>query len=292
MRIASVSDIHTDFEENREVLPKLAAEIYSKQPDVVIVAGDVSHKNDRIERALVALSYVAERVAYIPGNHDLWFDVAFAPGRRDLNTWDRYRGELRELVERVGAHYLPASPLVIGNVAIAGTCGWYDYSFAPESIRTSIGDRALAAKQFGGVMWSDARFIAFRDPSGELMPDADVARTMEHELSSQLKTIDEDPAVEHAVVVTHHQPFDEVVTHTGTLPWEFFNAFMGSTSLGRIIRGAKKPKVAIYGHTHLVGETNIDHLRVYGTPLGYPRERKGLSLEEVLRTRIGWVELP
>ena len=291
MRIASISDIHTDFAENREVLVKLAAEIHRLEADVVIVAGDVSHKNDRIERALVALSYVAKRVAYIPGNHDLWFDVPHAPSRRELNTWDRYRSELRELVERIGAHYLPASPLVIDRVAIAGTCGWYDYSLAPEPIRASIGEEALAAKMFGGVMWSDARFIAFRGRDGELMPDAEAARTMEHELAAQLDAIDGDPAIDHCIAVTHHLPFDDVVTHTGTLPWEFFNAFMGSSELGRIIQRAKKVRNVIYGHTHLVGETWIDQLRVFGTPLGYPRERKGLSLEEVLATRIGWIEL-
>src|SRR5690606_33925968 len=123
---------------------------------------------------------------------------------------------------------------------------------------------ALAQKQFGGVMWSDARFIAFRDGRGELMADADVARTMELELSAQLEQVDGHPGVEHTVVVTHHQAFDEVVMHTGTLPWEFFNAFMGSRALGRIIRNARKSRVAIYGHTHVVGETIIDQLRVFG----------------------------
>jgi predicted phosphodiesterase len=290
VRIASVSDIHTDFAENRDVMVKLAAEIHRRQADVVIVAGDVSHKNERIERALVALSYVAGRVAYIPGNHDLWFDVPHAPSRPELNTWDRYRSELRDLVEKNGAHYLPASPLVIDRVAIAGTCGWYDYSLAPEAIRSSIGEEALAAKTFGGVMWSDARFIAFRE-GDRLMGDAQVARRMESELREQLEGIDADPDVDTCIAVTHHLPFDDVVTHTGTLPWEFFNAFMGSSSLGRIIRASKKARVAIYGHTHLVGDTTIGGLRVYGTPLGYPRERKGLSLEEVLATRIGWIEI-
>jgi Icc-related predicted phosphoesterase len=291
VRIASVSDIHTDFAENRDVMVKLAAEIYHRGADVVIVAGDVSHKNDRIERALVALSYVAGRVAYLPGNHDLWFDVPHAPSNKGINTWARYRSELRELAEKIGAHYLPASPLVIDRVAIAGTCGWYDYSLAPEAIRTSIGDEALAAKTFGGVMWSDARFIAFRNGDAALMSDAEVARQMEAELAEQLRAIDDDPAIDQCVVVTHHLPFDEVVTHTGTLPWEFFNAFMGSSSLGRIIKETKKAKVAIYGHTHLVGERTIDRLRVFGTPLGYPRERKGLTLDEVVATRIGWIEL-
>ena len=43
---------------------KLAAEIYRREGDVVIVAGDVSHKNDRIERALVQLKSPA---AVVPG---------------------------------------------------------------------------------------------------------------------------------------------------------------------------------------------------------------------------------
>lgn len=291
MLIASISDIHTDFPENREVLVKLAAEIHRREPDVLIVAGDVSHRNDRIARALKALCVVAPQVAYIPGNHDLWFDVPSARSRPELNTWVRYREELRDLVEGIGVHYLPAGPLLHGNVAVVGTCGWYDYSMTPDAIRTSIGEEALAAKQFGGVMWSDARFIAFRDSAGGLMEDRAVARAMEVELEAHLGQVDANPEVEHAVVVTHHQPFDEVVTHTGTLPWEFFNAFMGSRGLGRVIKGARKARVAIYGHTHLVGETVIDQLRVFGTPLGYPRERKGLSLEDVLETRIGWVEL-
>ena len=87
MLIASVSDIHTDFPENRDALVKLATEIYTRGADLVIVAGDVSHKDDRITRALRAFKEVCEQVAYIPGNHDLWFDVPFAPARKDLNTF-------------------------------------------------------------------------------------------------------------------------------------------------------------------------------------------------------------
>src|SRR5262245_46807230 len=132
MLIASLSDIHTDFEENRDVVVKLAAHIHREKADVVIVAGDVSHKNDRINRALRALRETAKTVAYVPGNHDLWFDVPFAPERADLDTWHRYHVELKELTEAAGAHYLPAGPLVIGDLAIVGSCGGYDYSLAPE----------------------------------------------------------------------------------------------------------------------------------------------------------------
>lgn len=289
MLIASLSDIHTDFEENRDVVVKLASHIHREKADVVIVAGDVSHKNDRINRALRALREAAGVIAYVPGNHDLWYDVPFAPERSDLDTWHRYHTELRALTEAAGAHYLPASPLVLGDVAIVGSCGWYDYSLAPPWLRSSISEETLAAKQFGGVMWSDARFIAFRDHEGRLMRDGEVARKMESELREHIDSVEANAAVKQVVVATHHQAFYEVVQRTGTLPWEFFNAFMGSTGLGEVIKTCSKARTAIYGHSHVVGEHRIGELRVYGTPLGYPRERKGLSPDDVLRTRIGWI---
>ncbi len=291
MRIASVSDLHTDYPENRDAVVKLAIAIHEGKADVLVVAGDVSHKNDRIRRTLAALKEAAPIVAYIPGNHDLWFDVPFAPAREDLDTWDRYRRELEEVATSAGAHYLPSGPLYVGDVAIVGTCGWYDYSLMPEALREGIGREALESKQYGGVMWSDARFVAFRDATGALMSDIDVARQMERELLAHVAEAETRAGVEHIVAVTHHQPFDRVVTHTGQMPWEFFCAFMGSEGLGAVIQSSDKIRHAIYGHTHIVGDHDIDGVRVYGTALGYPRERHGLTEEEVVATRVGWIEL-
>lgn len=291
MRIATVSDLHTDFPENREDVVKLALAIHRAKADLVIVAGDVSHKNDRIQRTLVALRETAGQVAYLPGNHDLWFDVPDAPGRPELDTWDRYHRELKALAEGAGAHYLPAGPLHLAQVAVVGTCGWYDYSLMPPAMRQSMDDRILAAKQFGGLQWSDARFIAFRDAGGALMSDVEVARRMERELAAQLERVEAQPEVAHVVVATHHQPFYEVVARTGTLPWEYFNAFMGSTGLGEVIKRSSKVRAVVYGHSHVVGSHEVSGLRVYGTPMGYPRERKGLDDKALVETRIGWIEL-
>jgi len=45
---------------------KLASEIHGKGADVVIIAGDVSHKNDRITRALLAFREAAPTVQLRP----------------------------------------------------------------------------------------------------------------------------------------------------------------------------------------------------------------------------------
>ncbi len=291
MRIATVSDLHTDFVENREAVVKLAVAIHKGAADVVVVAGDVSHKDERIDRALRAFKQVASQVAYIPGNHDLWFDVPLAAGRAELNTWHRYHHELKAVCEGAGAHYLPAEPMVLGPTAIVGSCGWYDYSFMAPEFRAQVDDMALALKTFDGLMWSDARFIAFRDAEGNLMPDPLVARQMEAELEQHLSKMDADDHIHNVVAVTHHQPFYEVVSRTGTMPWEYFCAFMGSAGLGKAIRSSPKVKIAVYGHTHVLGRHELDGLVVYGTPLGYPRERRGLSDDALADTRVGWIDV-
>ncbi|MEO1336835.1 MAG: metallophosphoesterase [Myxococcota bacterium] len=291
MRIATVSDLHTDFAENRSAVVKLAVAIHAGSADVVVVAGDVSHKDERIDRALRAFSEVTAQVAYIPGNHDLWYDVPLAASRSDLNTWRRHDVELRAICEGAGAHYLPESPLIMGRTALVGSCGWYDYSLMAPAFREQFDDAALALKTLDGLMWSDARFIAFRDEGGHLMPDPAIARQMEDRFIEQLTQMDANDEVDSVVAVTHHQPFYEVVSRTGQMPWEYFCAFMGSKGLGEAIRNCRKAKYAVYGHSHIPGRLDMDGLVTYGTPLGYPRERRGLTDEQLTETRIGWIEL-
>lgn len=290
MRIATVSDLHTDFSENRDLLVRLATEIHARSVDVLVVAGDVSHVDDRIDRALRALAAVAPRLVYLPGNHDLW-ETAIADGLV-TDTWQRYTTHLRGLAEAATAHYLPAAPLVVGDVALVGTCGWYDYSFAEPWVLEQVGEAALAKKKLGPMAWSDAAYVSFRHPDGQPMADAEVARRMEAALAEQLAQVEADPSVRRVVVVTHHQPFREVVRRSGSLPWEYFCAFMGSEGLGRtILAHSAKLHTVVYGHSHIVAEHHIAGHRVYGTALGYPRERKGLDVEAIVRSRIGWIEL-
>lgn len=269
---------------------RLAAEIHTRGAELVIIAGDISHRDDRIDRAVRAFREVAPQVAYIPGNHDLW--SVPAPGERTRpDAWVRYRRDLRGLVESAGGHYLPAEPLRLGTTSVVGSTGWYDYSFAPEWILEVQPELRFEDRRFGPVVWSDRRYVNFLAPDGQTMSDPEVARVMEAELAAALAEVQSDDAVDQVVVVTHVQPFAEVVHRTGSLPWEYFTAFMGSRRLGEIILGASKVKAAIHGHSHVLRSELIAGRRVYGTALGYPRERRGLSLEEVVRTRIGWLEV-
>ncbi|MEM1022379.1 MAG: metallophosphoesterase [Myxococcota bacterium] len=282
MRLASVSDLHVDHPENRALLPRLVARIHEGGADVVLVVGDVSHRDHHIARTLEAFRLGVGTVVFVPGNHEL-----FEPGRRP-DAWPRYRRTLRRLTEEAGAHYLPAGPLKLGGVAVCGTCGWYDHSFLAPRFRDQIDAAALREKAWGGMVWSDAKYVAFRDPEGRPQDDAQVARRMEADLEAQLKEAGSWSDVRAVVVATHHLAYEAAVHRTGTLPWEFFNAFMGSRRLGSIISAAPKVRTAVFGHTHRPSDQIVDGIRVVGTPLGYPRERR--EDDDIAHTRVHWME--
>ena len=122
------------------------------------------------------------------------------------------------------------------------------------------------------------------------MSDADVARSMEDSLSEQLAELQDTHQVKRIVCATHHQQYEQTVRRAGVLPWEFFNAFMGTRRMGEVIDEHPKIGHVIYGHTHSVGDRWVGSRRVFGTPLGYPRERAGIADEEIVRTRIGWID--
>lgn len=292
MRIASVSDLHVDFAENRDALVRLATAIHRIGVDLVIVAGDVSHVDDHIARALRAFRVAAPCVAYLPGNHDLWFVRRDAGTDPEVDSWRRYRKDLRALVEAEDCHYLPAGPLELGRIAVVGSTGWYDHSLLRPELRSSVDPVALESKQLGGAVWSDARFAVFRGLDGAPMSDEAVARRMESELAAQIEDVDANPDIEHVVVATHVLAFREALGPPKGLPWDFFDAFMGSTRLGDVVRSSKKVRAAIYGHTHRPGAFVIDGIQVHGTPLGYPRERRGIAPDTIPDRAIGWIELP
>lgn len=71
-RVFAVSDLHTDYQRNLDWLRNLHAS--ATQDDILIVAGDVTHRLDRLEESLAILKGKYAHVLYTPGNHDLWLE--------------------------------------------------------------------------------------------------------------------------------------------------------------------------------------------------------------------------
>ena len=94
-RVWLTSDVHTDRENNMAWCKKLPKHPHG---DVLIVAGDLSHRLEIIEETLTVFTQRFTRVYFIPGNHDLWMNNDDPPGS---NSVDKIHAII-ELCDRLG----------------------------------------------------------------------------------------------------------------------------------------------------------------------------------------------
>ncbi|HWE26994.1 MAG TPA: metallophosphoesterase, partial [Polyangia bacterium] len=126
MRLVVTSDLHV--EHHPEVVAMVAERARALEPDVLVVAGDVSAKLETLEAALAALRPAAPRLLFVPGNHDLW-TLPGAPTSRA-----RYERDIPAACARAGADAVGTEPIAIDGVVFCGVTGWYDYSLRNQEL--------------------------------------------------------------------------------------------------------------------------------------------------------------
>src|SRR6186713_2723152 len=124
MRVFALSDVHVDFDENAQWILGISKLDY--QDDVLILAGDLTHKQPLLEWCLSTLAVRFKRVLFVPGNHDLW-----VLGESQEKTSLQKFMEVAASVEASGASM---QPFVRGAARIAPLFSWYDYSFGAPSM--------------------------------------------------------------------------------------------------------------------------------------------------------------
>ena len=282
MRLAFTSDLHVDH--HPEVVDLVAERARELEADVLVVAGDLSSREARIEEALARLARGAPRVAFVPGNHDLWVREGEADSRR------RYEEGIPALCERAGVACLTAGAIEVAGVTILGQTGWYDYSLADAELGISIDEYRRG--RYGKLFWTDKQLV--RWPGAD---DEAITAWMAARLASDLAAAPRDRP---AVVVTHMLPFVELAT-SRPLPWGFVRGFLGAASLGRAIAeavaGGLEIAHVIAGHTHFARrvELELGGRRVIAetSPIGYPREvaRQAPDLAAHVARRVRVIEV-
>lgn len=288
MRIVLTSDLHVDH--HPEVISLIAARVEALAPEVLVVAGDVSHDLATLESALAALKRSAPRLVFVPGNHDLWC------GRQAgaATSRQRFEREIPDACARAGCDSLGAAPVEIGGVAFVGVTGWYDYSLRSLALDGTVSDDNYRRGALGHMRWNDKAHVIWPDDDGVKLEDPAICAAQVALLERQLAEAGTRPTV----AVTHHLPFAELVTSRGELPWDFINAFMGSSRLGEALVRAPNLKLACAGHTHFRKRAVVagaaGEFAVEVSPVGYPREyarMAGLTLAERVADRVIAIDL-
>jgi len=243
MRILALSDLHTDFRENRLLLEQLSGVTY--QQDILIAAGDISDRLETLKSTLTLLRAKFQKVFYVPGNHELWV-------RKGGHTSIEKFFSVLALCETLD---IQTSPEKVDTTWIVPLFSWYEPQFDADD---SADSNAL-----GG--WADFYFCKW--PPGLEQVSAFFLRMNEPRLRSY-----DGPVIS----FSHFLPRRDLLPAVERLKFKGLPKVAGCAALDAQIRSLKSG-VHVFGHSHIQCDRVIDGVRYIQNPLRYPRERYHLS---------------
>lgn len=239
MRVFALSDIHVDYDANARWVDQLSTADY--RDDVLILAGDVTHRPPLFAQCLSAFAARFAHVLFVPGNHDLW-----VLGDDEAKTsLDKFR-EVTALAQECGASL---EPLDVDGFHIAPLFGWYDYSFGEPGEELQR-------------VWAD--FRACRWPEG--FTTADIAA---HFTALNQRTVPHGART--VITYSHFLPRIDLIPAFVPARHRMLDPVLGSSSLDRQLRDLRAD-IHVYGHSHIARSTTIDGVRYVNNAFGYPQE--------------------
>jgi hypothetical protein len=242
VKLAITADLHLPIT-TPERLRELAREIVAFEPAALVVAGDIGESHVYVQRCLELFRQeIPCPIWVLAGNHDLWAHPPYDSKR----LWEE---RVPAIVEETGCHWLEGSSFQLGDVAVAGTIAWYDYSAVDPSVKAT-------ALQFAQEKWNynaDALRIdwAWSDP--------ELAERVSIPFLAALDHLERDPRVRQIVVVTHVPVLEEQMSRdSGNPSWAFSNAYFGNLTLGGRVLERSKVSHIISGHTHVGRQARVE----------------------------------
>jgi hypothetical protein len=194
-------------------------------------------------------------------------------------------------VRALGWHWLEADPFVAGDVAIVGSVGWYDYSFAPQSLgvprrfyeaKVSPGaaDRLSAYSHLLGddvplpamdiyARWNDGKFVRLGQS------DEAFLQSRIEQLRQSLVACGEAKRI---VAAVHHVPFADLLPPRHSPAWDFARAYLGSDRIGQTLLEDARISHVYCGHSHFAAERQIERIHAINIGSGY-RQKHVLTLD-------------
>jgi predicted phosphodiesterase len=239
MRVFAISDLHTDFRENRLVVEQLPDDIFKE--DALIVAGDVADGLEIIEETLARLRSKFRQVCYVPGNHELWV--------RD-GAYDSME-KLRRILETCRRIDVETNPVKLDGLWVVPLFSWYEPEFGGND------DRDL--EELEG--WADFYFCKW--PAGI----SDVCRHFLDMNEANIRRYD-GPTIS----FSHFLPRRDLLPSRENLRFKNLPKVSGCARLDEQIRELAS-LTHVFGHSHIYTDRVIDGVRYVNNALLYPRER-------------------
>lgn len=276
MRLLVTADLHYNHPKSRRLAEDVIEEMNGVGADVLLVVGDTAvGDGDHLERCLERFRFAGPKL-FVAGNHELW--------TKREDSYRLFTVELPRRVTAMGWRWLEGEPFVQDRVAIVGSVGWYDYSFAEEElgIPRRFYERKVspgAAEVEGGLghlfersddigaharevfaRWNDARFVKLQRPDGVFLDE------LLTRLEGQLRQVADVP---HVVAAVHHVPFRELLPPRHNAQWDFARAYLGSDRIGEVLLRYGNVRTVFCGHSHHAAEAVIGRVRAINVGSAY-----------------------
>lgn len=311
MRVFGISDIHTDWEENRRRLEALPLGPYSE--DALLVAGDVSHDPRTFTETMSMLCQRFAHVFFVPGNHDVWVAASSAGGNGGpSDSLAKHRWLLEECA-RLGVWTTPVR-YPLERLVIVPLLSWYhpEFDVEPDVPASALASASVAARRrrrvamLGdeiGCVWPEQLQGDLALPRNRLLAELfdqandhhSADRPVPPALAAALPRRPSVHAGVRAAARDHHpvsfaealssrQGGDSVISFSHFLPrlellpekrFLFYPQLAkASGSLPLRARLARlRPALHLFGHTHFAWDLLLDAgVRFIQAPLGSPRE--------------------
>jgi 3',5'-cyclic AMP phosphodiesterase CpdA len=266
MKLLAVSDLHVNYKKNREMLASLPA----RSDDWLILGGDLGEREAHLEHVLDMVVPRFAKVAWVPGNHDLW--TLASEGLAGLRGEAKYN----RLVEvcRARGVLTPEDPYATlpgdgPRTVLVPMFVLYDYSFRPSHVSR---EDALAWAREDGIRCADEDLLGFEPhASRQAWCEARIEATLE-----RLAQIPEDTAT----VLVNHFPLRR--THARLPLAPRFSLWCGTERTDDWHRRFRA-RAVVYGHLH-IPRTHVDDGVVFEeVSLGYPHQRAMRRARPLLR---------
>ena len=239
MKVYAISDLHIDYEENRQWVYNLSQSEY--KDDILVLAGDVTDDIPSIEKVFLFLKKCFREVFYVPGNHDLW---AFR--HNGMNSLEKF-----EFIKRIAKNSgIRSEPGEFGPLSIVPLFAWYDYSFGPPSDDLKY-------------QWSDYRACKWPDGFNEKKVTRYFISLNENFLTCKNRFI---------ISFSHFLPRVDLMPHYIPQSKRYIYPALGTHQLELQIRRLT-PQIHIYGHSHVNVNIKKDNITYINNAFGYPHEK-------------------
>ena len=276
MRLLITSDLHYNHGKSKLLAEDIIEQMNAAGGDVLLVVGDTATDDgDAFEQCLTRLRFNGPKLV-VAGNHELW---TRGPDSYKLlkETWPRRAAN-------IGWRWLQDEPFIAGDVAIVGSVGWYDYSFAQPSLgipkrfyqhKISPG-AAVRFEEFSFLFeqqddipphareivarWNDGRHVKLHRSDEQFLSE------LNQQLAEQLQSLQ---FARQVIAAIHHLPFRQLLPPPHSAQWDFAKAYLGAESIGEVLLKLPNLSHVYCGHSHRSHVEQIGHIQAINIGSGY-----------------------